>query len=400
MILNTEKETLFLPLIYLANTLIFWVKVILLPSKCKQQTVVCCMANPSRVGGTELQFKLISSNLMAHGLARVVLTLGKVKGGSSNQTIAQLKQNQLLHLSAGILTRINYEKYPVLQKWMTHILRRFNTPILHLFKPSSASLIRAAKEAGMRIVYTETGLPENNRVWAQLVPYIHDLDHVISVSEVGLDQLREKFGYQGPGTIINSMIETPSAACQSRAPQEGSLNLIYFGRMVDGKGIDFLLQAFALILPLYPYACLTLIGEGRDLRRIKRLTAELNLEKNIRFFDFLGREKLFEKIADSDLFCLPSLSEGCPCSIIEVMAVGLPVIATRVGGIPELVVHQETGLLVPKRDAEALAQAIQHLAANPNLRVKMGREGQKRYHEKFAKNVAIEKLISVYQTLC
>lgn len=394
----TIKKLLF-PLKYLLHALRFGCTALYFSSTYERQMVISCMANPCMIGGTELQFKLISTHLLERGLLKIAMTAGVVDKGRSNQTIGQLKENQVFHLAAGVMNRINYNKYPRLKKMLIFVFRQLNTQILHIFNPSSSSLIPIAKLAGMRVVYTETGLPEKDAFWGQLAPYINDLDHVISVSTSGLEHLRNRFDYQGPGTVISTIIEPPLFTSPPRVPKEGTFKLIYFGRIVVGKGLNTLLQAFQRVISTYPYSTLTIVGEGPHLTPIKQLSKELNLEKGIRFLDCLDREMLFHVLADTDVFCLPSLSEGCPCSIIEAMSIGLPVIATQVGGIPELVIHEETGLLVPHRDVNALTEAIFRLAADPTLRMNLGRQGMARYQERLSHPVAIEKLIAVYKTL-
>ena len=98
--------------------------------------------------------------------------------------------------------------------------------------------------------------------------------------------------------------------------------------------------------------------------------------------------------------CLPSLAEGAPCSILEGMALGLPVIATTVGGIPEIVLREQTGLLVPPENIPELSEAIQQLISQPELRVKLGAQGYTHYTRTNHPDVLVEeKLIPAYQLL-
>lgn len=380
------------------NALIFFVKSLQVSSKYDQQKVICCMSNPCVIGGTELQFKLVSRTLQEKGLLKMMLTTGTIDGGKHNQ-IYEMKKDGVLYLSAGILTGINYKKHRILRGLLTLILQRFNTPILHIFNTGAAPLIPAAKQAGMRVIYTETGLPQQGVWWGHLAPYIDDLDHVISVSEEGLTSLRREFGYKGPGTVISSLIESPPYVNRTHNFTMGALNLVYFGRIDIGKGVDILLRAFKEVLLLSPDTTLTLIGTGLYLKEIRKLSRELKMSDKIRFCGHLNREALFEEIGKADVFCLPSLSEGSPCCIIEAMAIGLPVIATRVGGIPELVIDGKTGLLISPNDVKALERAILQLANDPELRVKMGNNALKLYQERLSHHALMQKLISIYQML-
>ena len=96
-----------------------------------------------------------------------------------------------------------------------------------------------------------------------------------------------------------------------------------------------------------------------------------------------------------DIFVLPSLSEGLPMSLLEAMACGLPVVATRVGGIPEVVIDGQTGLLVPSQNAQALVQALEVLVQQKTTRMQLGHEGRKRVIDYFSQ----QRMVHEYQTL-
>ncbi len=154
------------------------------------------------------------------------------------------------------------------------------------------------------------------------------------------------------------------------------------------KGHEYLVRAFASVVSAEPGARLLLVGEGPLRETLERLTRELCLTEEVRF---LGRRSdVSELLPALDLFVLPSTTEGLGVALIEAMAVGLPCVATRVGGIPEVVVDGETGLLVPARDPEALAHAILRLLSDPALGRRMGRAGQRRVQERFS----IERLVA------
>jgi len=154
------------------------------------------------------------------------------------------------------------------------------------------------------------------------------------------------------------------------------------------KGHAFLLWAFAKVVSQQPGARLLLVGEGPLRESLEDLTRELRLTEDVRF---LGRRTdVADLLPALDLFVLPSVTEGLGVALMEAMAVGLPCVATRVGGVPEVVADGETGLLVPPRDPEALAEAMLRLLPDTALRRWMGQAGRRRVEEHFS----IERMVA------
>jgi len=115
---------------------------------------------------------------------------------------------------------------------------------------------------------------------------------------------------------------------------------------------------------------------------------------------FLGhREDIPELLSAMDLFALSSRSEGAPLAVMEAMAVGLPVVATRVGGLPELIPEGRAGFLVPPGDATALAEALLRLGGDPGIRAMMGREAQAWAHRCFAQERMVTETRHFYEVL-
>jgi glycosyltransferase involved in cell wall biosynthesis len=138
--------------------------------------------------------------------------------------------------------------------------------------------------------------------------------------------------------------------------EENRRYLLTVSRFSHEKGLDHLLRAFARIS--CPDVELVLVGEGPKKGELLALAAELGITQRLKLPGVLGHAEVCAWYNAADLFCLPSLWEGCPNVVIEALACGTPVVASRVGGIPDLVPHADLGLLVPPGEAELLAQAI------------------------------------------
>ena len=139
---------------------------------------------------------------------------------------------------------------------------------------------------------------------------------------------------------------------------EGVFTILAIGRLVPGKGFHILLEAFTEFSNrIEQPARLILIGDGFQREALIRRAADLGIRPYIELVDPMEQEKLVKYYQQADLFCLPSYSEGLPCVVVEAMACGKPVVATRVGGTAE-VVDEQSGILVAPGDVSALCEAL------------------------------------------
>ena len=155
--------------------------------------------------------------------------------------------------------------------------------------------------------------------------------------------------------------------------------LLSVGRIVHQKGIDLAMHALADMRDLdWKWR---IAGDGPQMESLKRLAAELNLQDRLQFLGWQSREQLVDLYQWSNLFLFPSRHEGMPNAVLEAMASGLPVVATRISGSEELVVDWKTGFLVPSEDVISLQSALRNLLLNPALRREMGLASRRRVEE-------------------
>jgi glycosyltransferase involved in cell wall biosynthesis len=165
--------------------------------------------------------------------------------------------------------------------------------------------------------------------------------------------------------------------------------------LADNKGHQYLIKATKILKQQSPKIKTIVVGEGPLSMELNRQARELNVE-DIVFF--LGFRKDIPKILTSlDLFVLSSYLEGMGSSILDAMACRLPVVATKVGGIPEVVIHGETGLLVPPRNPSALARAILKLYSDKTLASRLGQKGCELVHRKFSAEAMADKVVRLYE---
>ena len=159
------------------------------------------------------------------------------------------------------------------------------------------------------------------------------------------------------------------------------------------KAVDVLLDACTRVgSPLR----LEIFGDGEERERLERHAARLDLD--VHFHGYVT--DLRARLETLDAFVLPTRAENMPVAILEAMATALPVVATRVGGIPEVVLDGETGVLVEPDDPDALAAAIRELARDPERRAELGRAGRRRVAEQFHADGVAQAMVRLYEELC
>jgi len=181
--------------------------------------------------------------------------------------------------------------------------------------------------------------------------------------------------------------------------------ILSIGRLIQRKGYDYLLKAAGILKDEGVQFKLTIIGSGPEENNLKRLIAELNLNEYVTIMDTLPQKELNTYYNQSEIFVLPSITdwkkeaEGLGMVLMEAMACKVPVVATKSGGMVDIVFHEKTGLLVPEQDSSALASAIKRLLKDKNLEKKIAEEGYRFVHENFTPQATSKKLEAIYQKL-
>lgn len=172
------------------------------------------------------------------------------------------------------------------------------------------------------------------------------------------------------------------------------------GHVRQIKGCDVLIHAAAEVCRLYPRALFLIAGENHEpphYAELGNLIHTLGLSKNVRLLG--GIKEVSELLKLSQIFCLPSRSEGLSNALLEAMAAGLPSVATRVGGNPELIEEGRTGYLVDSEDSGAMARRIIDLIRSPELAAEMGRESRLLVHRRFTEQAMMDQIVQSYGRL-
>jgi glycosyltransferase involved in cell wall biosynthesis len=272
-----------------------------------------------------------------------------------------------------------------LAAWLARVPVVIHTPHGHIFYgyygTVASAIIRLlerllAKITDRIVTLTDRGAQEHVRygiAGAEKFATIHsgiDLAHFRSV-QVDPAVKRKELGLPPEGLIVGTV-----------------------GRLVPIKGLEWLLKAASRVLAEFPQACFVIIGDGPMLGELMQLTSKLGIGLRMVFVG--AREDVPECLAALDLFVLPSLNEGMGRVLLEAMAVGCPVVATRVGGIPDIVADGTTGLLVPPRDDRALAEAILTLLRDRSRRAAYGEAARRHVDGRFDVETMVRNIERLY----
>jgi colanic acid/amylovoran biosynthesis glycosyltransferase len=197
-------------------------------------------------------------------------------------------------------------------------------------------------------------------------------------------------------------VDTTRFAFRERARTEGApTRFVSVCRLVEKKGLETGLRAFALLQREGPEASWHIVGDGPLRPRLEEMLRALSLTERVVLHGTLPREGVRQVLDESHVLLAPSVTaangdqEGTPVAIMEAMAAGLPVVSTRHSGIPELVQDSVTGFLVPERDPDALAYAMRQLALTPERWAEMGRRGRAVVEREYDARVLNDRLVEI-----
>jgi glycosyltransferase involved in cell wall biosynthesis len=235
----------------------------------------------------------------------------------------------------------------------------------------------------------------------RLAEKVRDADIVIAISNFARSQLMalvEEEHWQKIHVIhcgVDPAAFSPSAARHDVGP----LRVLNISRLAPTKGNAVLLQAMADLRNRGVDAEAVIVGDGVRREALEQLAEGLGVAGRVRFVGAVGQDRIPEQFAAADVFCLPSFAEGVPVVLMEAMAMEVPVVATAIMGVPELVEHGTSGFLVPPGRVDAVADALAALAADPERRAALGRAGREKVLAEFDINRSAELLRAHFRAL-
>jgi glycosyltransferase involved in cell wall biosynthesis len=171
--------------------------------------------------------------------------------------------------------------------------------------------------------------------------------------------------------------------------------LLYVGRLAANKGLPILLQSIASLQSSHPEITLTVVGDGEERAILEQMSLQLGLQKRVKFVGYKSQAEVRQYLQQTEIFVLPSFAEGIPVVLMEAMAARVPVVATQIAGVSELVEDGISGYLIPPGDPISLAKRIEILLDDCQLRSRFGASGRLKIEQEFNLNQEVERLYCV-----
>lgn len=290
------------------------------------------------------------------------------------------------------------------------ILKQGNYDILHTHLPRAdlyGVLATMMSHSSIKIISTK----HNQHDFLKRQPYrllgqlaARREDHAIAISNSVRRYYLDLNLVTDPNkiSVIHYGIETNVFWKETRCPAKPTVpdkfGRIWVGtvaRLTEQKGLSYLIEAIPIIITQEPRCHFVIIGQGEEEAALRQQVQRLNVEHAVTFAGF--QENVAPWMEAMDIFVLPSLWEGLGRVLLEAMSLSLPIVASNVGPIPEVVSDGKTGHLVPPRDPQALAAAILRLVGAPEERRTMGQAGLKRVQHEFSIEKMVAKTTAVYR---
>ncbi|MDT7041804.1 glycosyltransferase family 4 protein [Candidatus Nitronereus thalassa] len=285
---------------------------------------------------------------------------------------------------------------------LINILRQWNIDLVHVNDYWWAPLgYLASQKCHLPVVVHIRQQIEKSRVpqyWLtkpdRLFPVSQDIKRVLHNMEV--EPGRARVVYSGIDVRHACDAQARNVFRKRHGLNRDQLVIGTVANLFPRKGYEYLIEALPMIKNEYPDIRCFIVGEGPESYQVQlvRLVKEKELESHVVFVGF--QPNVFEFINAFDVFVLPSILEGFGIVLLEAMAMSKPIVATRVGGVPEVIDHGVTGLLVPPRDPKALGAAILEIVKDEQVRAKFGMAAREIVTEKFTREAAMGRIQDLY----
>lgn len=281
---------------------------------------------------------------------------------------------------------------------MTRIFKEVEADIVHTHRYCAEYAIPAAILAGVKHrVHTVHNIAakENKKIARKLNKFFFKHCRLIPValSELIRDSIVKEYGISKDKIpVIYNGIDLSKCLPKTDYSVHGDFKILHVGRFSSQKNHSGLLNSFKIFHDMHPDSELWLIGDGEKKAEIERYVAENNLDESVRFLGL--QSNVYGYMHDADIFALPSNYEGIPMTLIEAMGTGLPIVVTAVGGVPDMLVNQDSAILTDV-NVELVASAFEKYYLNSNMRCQYGHKAKEESWFYSSQNMC-ENYLSIY----
>lgn len=299
-------------------------------------------------------------------------------------------------------SKFNFKTISEIRKKIKHL----KPDVIHIHGTRAGSLGRLAA-IGLKIpvIYTEHLWTKNYKLTSRVANLIQlvalwFLDMFtnanIAVSQAVKDFMVEsQISRPEKITVIYNGIEMPETKAKPFSSEEITLGTV--GTLNQQKGIQYLIQALPMVIGEFPKTKLIIVGEGDYKSELEKLVKKIKLQKVVSFSGFV--KEIEKEMKEFDIYIQPSLSESFGLAIVHAMSLGLPVVATNTGGIPEVVTTGKSGILIERESPKALANGILKLLRDKTMAKEMGHLGREEAEIKFNLREMVKEVEEVYEKM-
>ncbi|MGB7947225.1 MAG: glycosyltransferase family 4 protein [Candidatus Binatia bacterium] len=290
-----------------------------------------------------------------------------------------------------------------LRRRIAHLKRTFVPDLVHVhnFGPSvlfHLETVDAHRKPMLFTVQLEISPYKNGGPNTLLERTLRTADWVSCVSSETLAQVRQRVAETIPrSSVIFNSLDIPSLMPQPLPT--GTPRLLCLGRLSPQKGFDVAIAAFAKVVQKFPRARLIIAGDGPERADLERQVVGLQLTEAVEFLGWVPPDQVLPLINSVTLVVMPSRYEGLPLVGLEAALMARPIVASRISGLSELVLHRQTGLLTEPEDIPGLTEAIAFLLTHPEQAAQMGRAGRGRVQELFSWQQCVASYEALYHKL-
>jgi len=360
--------------------------------------------HPLTTGGVQRHVRELSEHLMNMGFDVMILT-------KTNNGVMNMRQLNLPVVEVDAITPFQGVLIPPNLNKVKRVIRDYSPDIVHVhhaFTPTPLLTLYVAEKLGTPRVLTNHSAAGSSpdsmltsvscRGLMFLRYFISKADRIISVSKCAAFFIERLLGNYVESLVIPNGVDVHRFHPPREEPIEPTI--LFVGRLVHRKGVHVLIKAFSEVIDEVPDAKLLIVGEGYMKPFLQLITRQLNLEESVKFLGRISEDKLPDIYRRSRIVVVPSLyRESFGMVAIETMASGRPVIATRVGGLPEVVEDGRSGFIVPPGNHRILAEKIIQLLSDQKLARRMGMYGREVAVNRYSWHKITRRVVEVYHEI-